>query len=87
VLGIANSFHTFFFFRLNFKKRFRSKRDKTKRDSKRDLESTIRSCKAQTRPLGRAAILFYLSSDFFGYCNYIFFFLLNLAERMSVLNY
>jgi len=33
--------------------------------SKRDLESTFRNCKAQTRPLGRAAILFYLPSVYF----------------------
>ena len=43
--------------------------------SKRDIESTFRTCKAQTRRLGRVVILFYLPSVFFGYCNYIFFFL------------
>ena len=32
--------------------------------SKRDLENTFLTCKAQTRPLGRAAILFYLASIF-----------------------
>ena len=37
--------------------------------SKRDLESTSRTCKTQTRLLGRAAILLYLLLFFLNYCN------------------
>ena len=54
--------------------------------SKRDLESTSRSCKAQTRLLGRAAILLYILFFFVTIVAIltIFFFFFNLAERMYV---
>ena len=43
--------------------------------SKRDLEITFRTCKAQTRTLGREQFYSICFPFFFGYRNYIFFFL------------
>ena len=55
--------------------------------SKRDLESTFRTCKTQTRPLGRAAILLYLPFFFLIIVTTYSISFFNFAERMYELKY